>query len=76
MVAVIGALDALVTLDALLYALLYIFGLAFAFYPLTRWCKANEGFTWPWPHVQSEKKRIKELRKNQGSQEAQEQDKK
>ena len=33
-VAVIGALDALITLDALLYALLYIFGLAFAFYPL------------------------------------------
>ena len=29
-VAVIGALDALVTLDAVLYALLYIFGLAFA----------------------------------------------
>ncbi len=48
-VAVIGALDALVTLDALLYALLYIFGLAFAFYPLTRWCKQNEGFSWPWP---------------------------
>ena len=40
-VAVIGALDALITLDALLYALLYIFGLAFAFYPLTRWCKQN-----------------------------------
>ena len=33
-VAVIGALDALVTLDAVLYALLYIFGLAFAFIPL------------------------------------------
>lgn len=29
-VAVIGALDALITLDALLYALLYLFGLAFA----------------------------------------------
>ena len=43
-VAVIGALDALITLDALLYALLYIFGLAFAFYPLTRWCKQNEAF--------------------------------
>ena len=48
--AVIGALDALVTLDALLYLLLYVFGFAFAFYPLTRWCKANEGFRWPWPH--------------------------
>ena len=44
-VAVIGALDALITLDALLYALLYIFGLAFAFCPLTRWCKQNEGFS-------------------------------
>lgn len=71
-VAVIGALDALVTLDALLYALLYIFGLAFAFYPLTRWCKQNEGFSWPWPHVQSEKKRIKELRREQQAQENEE----
>ena len=71
-VAVIGALDALVTLDALLYALLYIFGLAFAFYPLTRWCKQNEGFLWPWPHVQSEKKRIKELRREQQAQENEE----
>ena len=38
------------------------------FYPLTRWCKANEGFRWPWPHVKSEKKRIKELRKEQEQQ--------
>lgn len=37
--ALIGALDALVTLSGLLYVLLYLFGLAFAFYPLTRWCK-------------------------------------
>ena len=59
-------------LDALLYALLYIFGLAFAFYPLTRWCKQNEGFSWPWPHVQSEKKRIKELRREQQAQENEE----
>ena len=66
--AVIGALDALVTLDALLYLLLYVFGFAFAFYPLTRWCKANEGFSWPWPHVKSEKKRIRELRKEQEQQ--------
>ena len=71
-VAVIGALDALVTLDAVLYAMLYIFGLAFAFYPLTRWCKQNEGFSWPWPHVQSEKKRIKELRREQQAQENEE----
>ena len=67
--AVIGALDALVTLDALLYLLLYVVGFAFAFYPLTRWRKANEGFSWPWPHVKSEKKRIKELRKEQEQQE-------
>ena len=64
-----GALDALVTLDALLYLLLYVFGFAFAFYPLTRWCKANEGFSWPWPHVKSEKKRFRELRKEQEQQE-------
>ena len=60
-VAVIGALDALITLDALLYALLYIFGLAFAFYPLTRWCKQNEGFSWPWPTDQCGKKGNKEM---------------
>ncbi len=34
----------------------------------------NEGFSWPWPHVQSEKKRIKELRREQESQEKAEQD--
>ena len=68
----VQAVDALVTLDAVLYALLYIFGLAFAFYPLTRWCKQNEGFSWPWPHVQSEKKRIKELRREQQAQENEE----
>ena len=67
--ALIGALDALVTLSGLLYVLLYLFGLAFAFYPLTRWCKENEGFSWPWPRVESEKKRIKELRKEQEQQE-------
>ena len=65
LMALIGALDALFTLSALLYLLLYVFGLAFAFYPLTRWCKANEGFSWPWPHVESEKKRIKKLRREQ-----------
>ena len=68
-VDLIGALDALFTLSALLYLLLYVFGLAFAFYPLTRWCKANEGFSWPWPRVESEKKRIKKLREQQKSQE-------
>ena len=65
--AVIGALDALVTLDALLYLLLYVFGFAFAFYPLTRWCKANEGFSWPWPHFKSEKKRIKGCARSRNS---------
>ena len=48
---------------------MYVFGLAFAFYPLTRLCKANEGFSWPWPRVESEKKRIKKLREQQKSQE-------
>jgi hypothetical protein len=66
--ALIGALDALMGLDALLYLLLYVFGLAFAFVPLTRWCKANEGFSWPWPHAESEKTRIRRLRKQQAAQ--------
>ena len=61
------------TLDALLYLLLYLFGLAFSFYPLVKWCRENEGFSWPWPHVESEKKRIKKLRQEQ---EAQKNDKK
>ena len=69
LMALIGALDALFTLSAMLYFLLYVFGLAFAFYPLTHWCKANEGFSWPWPRVESEKKRIKKLREQQKSQE-------
>ena len=68
--ALIGALDALVTLSGLLYVLLYLFGLAFAFYPLTRWCKENEGFSWPWPRVESEKKRIKKLRQQQEAEKA------
>ncbi len=66
--ALVGALDALVTLDAVLYLLLYVFGLTFAFYPLVRWCKTNEGFSWPWPHVESEKKRIQKLREEQEKQ--------
>ena len=57
--ALIGALDALVSLSGALYVLLYLFGLAFSFYPLVKWCRENEGFSWPWPHVESEKKRIK-----------------
>ena len=44
------------------------------FSPLVKWCRENEGFSWPWPHVQSEKKRIKELRREQESQEKAEQD--
>ena len=66
--AVIAALDALFTLDAVLYVLLYLFGLAFSFSPLVKWCRENEGFSWPWPHVESEKKRIKRLRKEQEDQ--------
>ena len=74
--ALIGALDALITLDSLLYLLLYVFGFAFAFafYPLSRWCKQNEGFAWPWKHVESEKKRIRSLRREQEAQEQQEKD--
>ena len=62
----IGALDALVTLYALLDGLLYIFGLACAFYTRTCWCKQNEGCTWPWNHNESERKRIKGMRCVQG----------
>ena len=40
-----------ILLCGVLYLLLYVFGFAFAFYPLSRWCKANEGCSWPWPHV-------------------------
>ena len=49
LMALIGALDALFTLSALLYLLLYVFGLAFAFYPLTRWCKATRASPGPGP---------------------------
>ena len=66
--ALIGALDALVSLSGALYVLLYLFGLAFSFYPLVKWCRENEGFSWPWPHVESEKKRIKKLRREQEQQ--------
>ena len=66
---IIAALDALGWLDGLLYVLLYVFGLAFAFYPLSRWCKENEGHAWPWRHVESEKKRIRALRKELESEE-------
>ncbi len=69
-ICVIGALDALGVLDGLLYILLYVFGLAFAFYPLSRWCKEHEGHAWPWHHVESEKKRIRKLRRQQQEQEA------
>ena len=53
---------------------LFFLKAGFAFYPLVKWCRENEGFSWPWPHVQSEKKRIKELRREQESQEKAEQD--
>ena len=70
-ICIIGALDALGALDGLLYVLLYVFGLAFAFYPLSRWCKEHEGHAWPWRHVDSEKKRIRKLRKELESEEKQ-----
>ena len=69
-ICVIGAMDALGWLDGLLYVLLYVFGLAFAFYPLGRWCKEQEGHFWPWRHTQSEKKRIRALRRQQEAQQA------
>ena len=66
--ALIGALDALVSLSGALYVLLYLFGLAFSFYPLVKWCRENAGFSWPWPRVDSEKKRIRKLRAEQEQQ--------
>ena len=66
--SVIAALDALFTLDAVLYVLLYLFGLAFSFSPLVKWCRENEGFSWPGPRVESEKKRIRKLRAEQEQQ--------
>ena len=71
--ALIGALDALVSLSGALYVLLYLFGLAFSFYPLVKWCRENEGFSWPWPHVESEKKRIKKRIKKLRREQEQEQ---
>ena len=55
--------------------LFFLFGLTFAFYPLTRWCKENEGFSWPWPRVESEKKRIKKLRRQQEAEKAEREEK-
>ena len=73
--SVIAALDALFTLDAVLYVLLYLFGLAFSFYPLVKWCRVNEGFSWPWPRVESEKKRIRKLRAEQEQQKSETEEK-
>ena len=73
--SVIAALDALFTLDAVLYVLLYLFGLAFSFYPLVKWCRENEGFSWPWPRVESEKKRIRKLRAEQEQQKSETEEK-
>ena len=47
-------------------------GAAFSTAPV----RENEGFSWPWPHVKSEKKRIKELRREQESQDAKDKDEK
>lgn len=73
--SVIAALDALFTLDAVLYVLLYLFGLAFSFSPLVKWCRENEGFSWPWPRVESEKKRIRKLRAEQEQQKSETEEK-
>ena len=73
--SVIAALDALFTLDAVLYVLLYLFGLAFSLYPLVKWCRENEGFSWPWPRVESEKKRIRKLRAEQEQQKSETEEK-
>ena len=67
--SVIAALDALFTLDAVLYVLLYLFGLAFSFYPLVKWCRENEG------RVESEKKRIRKLRAEQEQQKSETEEK-
>ena len=64
-ILVVAAIDAIVSLDTLLFVLLYALGLVFAIYPLVDWCRKNEGFSWPWPHVESEKHRIKRLKKEQ-----------
>ena len=37
-----------------------------AFYPLVKWCRENEGFSWPWPQVESEKKRIQKAASTAG----------
>lgn len=73
--SVIAALDALFTLDAVLYVLLFLFGLAFSFSPLVKWCRENEGFSWPWPRVESEKKRIRKLRAEQEQQKSETEEK-
>ena len=73
--SVIAALDALFTLDAVLYVLLYLFGLAFSFSPLVKWCRENEGFSWPGPRVESEKKRIRKLRAEQEQQKSETEEK-
>ena len=69
-ICIVGALDALGWLDGLLYVVLYVFGLALAFVPLSRWCREHEGHAWPWRHVESEKKRIRRLRREQEEQQA------
>lgn len=71
--ALVGSLDALVGLDSLLYIVLYAFGISFAYAPLSRWCKEKEGFSWPWPKIESEKTRIKKLRAEQESRQESEQ---
>ena len=74
MVAVIGALDALITLDALLYALLYLFGLAFASIRWSNGAVRTRASAGHGPMSRARKSASKELRREQESQEKAEQD--
>ena len=65
----------LMVLGAFQIVLLYLFGLAFSFYPLVKWCRENEGSSWPWPRVESEKKRIRKLRAEQEQQKSETEEK-
>ena len=53
--SVIAALDALFTLDAVLYVLLYLFGLAFSFYPLVNGAARTRASPGPGPASKARK---------------------
>ena len=54
--ALIGALDALVTLSGLLYVLLYLFGLGVCVLSADPLVQGERGLLVPWPRVESEQK--------------------